>query len=86
MHATCELGALITWGGIPEVETVPEGGKFLLVTEAQEKACEGQNNILISIVLALHNERQLVLKPALSKSTGVVCDRQVNTLQRRQAL
>lgn len=37
---TCETGAL-TWGGIPEEETVPLGGRFLLVTEAQEKAFGG---------------------------------------------
>lgn len=39
---TCETGAL-TWGGIPEEETVPLGGRFLLVTEAQEKACRKCN-------------------------------------------
>ena len=37
---TCELGALTTWGEIPEEVTEPEGGRFLLVTEAQEKVCE----------------------------------------------
>lgn len=34
---TCELVALTTWGGIPEEVAVPLGGRFLLVTEAQEK-------------------------------------------------
>lgn len=37
---TCELGALTTWGGIPEEGPVPLGGRFLLVTEAQEKVCQ----------------------------------------------
>lgn len=64
-YVTCELGALTTWGGIPEVETVPEGGKFLLVTEAHEKACKRQNNKVVvittlSTVLALYDDRQLV--------------------------
>lgn len=40
MIFTCELGALTTWGDIPEEVTVPVGGRFLLVTKAQEKGCE----------------------------------------------
>lgn len=31
--------ALTTWGGIPETGTAPLGGRFLLVTEAQENGC-----------------------------------------------
>lgn len=40
---TCELGALTTCGEIPEEVTVPVGGRFLLVTKAQEKVCEGHS-------------------------------------------
>lgn len=36
---TCVLEALTTWGEIPEEVTVPVGGRFLLVTDAHEKAC-----------------------------------------------
>lgn len=31
---------MTTWGEIPEEATVPEGGRFLLVTEAHEKVCK----------------------------------------------
>lgn len=37
---TWDDGALTTCGGIPEGGTVPLGGRFLLVTEAQEKVCK----------------------------------------------
>lgn len=46
---TCELGALTTWGGIPEEVTVPVGGRFLLVTEAHEKVYEGCNNAMLGL-------------------------------------
>lgn len=51
---TCEAGAL-TWGGIPEEGTAPLGGRFLLVTEAQEKACRKCNKPLL-LVLASHSQ------------------------------
>lgn len=35
----CTLGTLTTWGVSPEVVTLPVGGRFLLVTDAHEKAC-----------------------------------------------
>lgn len=46
---TCELGALTTWGEIPDVVTVPVGGKFLLVTEAHEKVYEGCSKVLLGL-------------------------------------
>lgn len=41
---TCELVALRTCGECPEEVTVPEGGRFLLVTEAQENGCNKCND------------------------------------------
>lgn len=35
--STCEFDALTTWGELPEAGTDPLRGRFLLVTEAQEK-------------------------------------------------
>lgn len=53
MHAvdvvTCELGALTTCGWIPDVGTVPVGGRFLLVTEAHEKVYEGCSKVLLGL-------------------------------------
>lgn len=38
--------ALTTCGGIPEAGTVPLGGRFLLVTDAQENDCGGRKHTL----------------------------------------
>lgn len=40
---------LTTWGGIPETGTAPLGGRFLLVTNAQENGCKTKerNQILV---------------------------------------
>lgn len=61
------------------METVPEGGKFLLVTEAHEKACWGQNNIEIVIIMlstasALHDDRQLVFLGRKASITFIVSE------------
>lgn len=40
---------MTTWGGIPETGTAPLGGRFLLVTNAQENGCKTKerNQILV---------------------------------------
>lgn len=40
---------LTTWGGIPETGTAPLGGRFLLVTDAQENGC---NRRIVSEVVS----------------------------------
>lgn len=52
---TCELGALTTWGDIPDVVTEPVGGKFLLVTEAHEKVYEGCSKVLLRLLLYMQS-------------------------------
>lgn len=37
---------LTTCGGIPETGTAPLGGRFLLVTDAQENDCGGRKHTL----------------------------------------